>query len=92
MSLAIRRELTKHAYEVGAILNLVQDDDAREELQAHFETALNNELWAGSQNRRDAAQHASNIIRLIENKMGRPLRAASNVIDLASRRKPEEAA
>lgn len=47
----LRRELTRIGFEVGAILNTIQDDDLRDLLHGVFERTVNDELYAGSRNR-----------------------------------------
>jgi hypothetical protein len=49
----IRAALLELARQVGAQLNVVEDDDEREALQVEYERTLNEELFAGSE-RRDA--------------------------------------
>lgn len=80
----IRRDLTRMALVVGGLLNVIQDDDEREQLQAHYERVLNDELWAGSQNRRLAAplHHALQAAGL---------RPVNNVVELHSVRVDKEA-
>lgn len=52
MSTELRRLMTACALDMGAVLNTVEDDDERDLLRNHFEEVLNDELFAGSQNRR----------------------------------------
>jgi hypothetical protein len=52
----IRARLIELAREVGAQLNVINDDDEREALQIDYERELNDALYAGSQTREaDAA-------------------------------------
>lgn len=53
----IRARLVELARQVGAQLNVVEDDDEREALQADYERCLNEELYAGSV-RRDERREA----------------------------------
>lgn len=77
----LRSDLARLAIEVGATLNIVQDDDDREKLQEHFEQVLNRELHAGALNRATAAP----VIDLMER-----LQMRAKVVELfpQSRRVP----
>lgn len=46
-----RARLLELADEVGALLNVVEDDDEREDLQVDYERRLNEQLFAGSERR-----------------------------------------
>lgn len=72
----LRRELTQKAVEVGALLNLVQDDDERELLQEHYERVLNDELYAGSQNRAAATPLLASLATIT------PIGSRTNVVAL----------
>jgi hypothetical protein len=52
-----RARLLELADDVAALLNVVEDDDEREELQVDYERRLNEHLFAGSE-RRDARREA----------------------------------
>jgi len=53
----IRARLIELAEEVAAQLNVIEDDDEREELQVDYERRLNEQMFAGSE-RRDARREA----------------------------------
>jgi hypothetical protein len=74
----LRKHLTRAALELAGILNTVMDDDERDELHGHIEKVINDELYAGSLNRRAIAP----VIDLME----RATRRGGQVVDLFSRR------
>ncbi len=47
----IRARLLEFACEVAAQLNVIEDDDEREQMQVDYERALNEALFAGSERR-----------------------------------------
>jgi hypothetical protein len=77
VSAQLRRDLTNVALELAAILNLVQDDDERDDLHGHVEKTINDALWAGSQSRQAVAP----VIDLMER-----LRGDRVVVDIFSKR------
>lgn len=83
MSGELRRHLTRAALEIGAILNTIEDDDERDKLHGHIEKVINDELYAGSLNRRTA----TDVIDLMER-----ARSRGRVVDIFSRRVPRQSA
>lgn len=79
---ALRRQLRKASLEIARILNLVVDDDERDDLHGLVERTINDELFEGSRIRNERA----NVVPI------RRGHALGDVIDIFSRRVPKETA